>query len=364
MIAIRRGTEPPALEKIRRWRLGRLYVDWVDADRPRRFESVLEQGHLNRGYNLKPVRERLRAQQHRKCAFCERSEIPVTSHIEHFRPRRSEESENDELSHAGYPWLTWTWENLLLACSDCNLAKSTHFPVDGDRLPPFDFDIEREAALLLDPTRDQPRKHIRFRLDEGLQKWRPVGRTPRGEATLEVLKLWKYPVEAFDQHVEQLEEFVIPDLRAASGTTDSARKWQREMRRLFAPSAPFHLLSYDVLDSEFPHEWRSRHGVELPSLPDPVPTDVPRPFAQGELSPSPIELSSYEAALAGAACARSKRVRTEMIHRLISQRESWLVSDLLEVIERSEAVVNGTLDLLERKGRLARDGDIVKAIDV
>ena len=81
--------------------------------------------------------------QHNKCCYCESyiAESGSGKQVEHFRPR----SQFKELQH--------DWNNLLLACADCNWAKLDGFPVAGNGEP-----------LLLDPSDPDvdPEDHIEF----------------------------------------------------------------------------------------------------------------------------------------------------------------------------------------------------------
>ncbi len=56
-----------------------------------------------------------------KCAFCEQK--IEQSHVEHYRPKHI------------YYWLTYSWDNLLLSCSTCNINKGIHFElISSDKL--------------------------------------------------------------------------------------------------------------------------------------------------------------------------------------------------------------------------------------
>mgnify|MGYP001026891208 CR=1 FL=1 len=101
-----------------------------------------------------------------RCMYC------LDSHgadIEHFRPK------------ADYPRRMYQWTNLLLCCTECGRFKGNRFPLSGNQ------------ALLIDPTREDPWKHLDFdpatgnicaRFDLLLNDW-----SAKGTATVEVLKL-------------------------------------------------------------------------------------------------------------------------------------------------------------------------------
>lgn len=54
-----------------------------------------------------------------KCAFCEQK--VEQSHVEHYRPKSK------------YCWLTYSWDNLLIACSTCNGHKGNEFEILGTK---------------------------------------------------------------------------------------------------------------------------------------------------------------------------------------------------------------------------------------
>ena len=95
--------------------------------------------------------------------------------MEHFRPRSQ------------FKGLWYDWNNLLLACADCNPAKLSNFPVSDDGEP-----------LLLDPSDPtlDPEDHIEFVVREKQANGElplglaiPRGDSPRGKETIRVIKL-------------------------------------------------------------------------------------------------------------------------------------------------------------------------------
>ena len=117
----------------------------------------------------------------RKCAYCEAPAPASTSwDVEHYRPKGRVSERAD---HPGYYWLAYDWDNLLLSCELCNRRRRDRptweqaepGPAGGkvDRFPLADeatramspgHDLEAEARLLLDPTRDEPESHVTFAL--------------------------------------------------------------------------------------------------------------------------------------------------------------------------------------------------------
>jgi uncharacterized protein (TIGR02646 family) len=101
-----------------------------------------------------------------RCMYCLDSH---GSDIDHFRPK------------AIYPKRMYVWSNLLLCCTECGRFKSNKFPMSG------------RQALLIDPTREDPWKHLDFdpatgnisaRFDLKSNDW-----SAKGIATVEALQL-------------------------------------------------------------------------------------------------------------------------------------------------------------------------------
>lgn len=101
-----------------------------------------------------------------RCMYC------MDSHgadVEHFRPK------------IAYPQHMYRWPNLLLCCTECGRLKGHQFPTSGRRV------------LLIDPTYEDPWKHLDFDPDTGnicarfdlrLNDW-----AVKGVHTVAVLKL-------------------------------------------------------------------------------------------------------------------------------------------------------------------------------
>ena len=133
------------------------------------------------------VREPLLHLFDRKCAYCESSlGITAEMEIDQFRPVSASDLDGTgSLGH--YQWLRLEWENLYPSCPACNRAKRGLFPVRGQRAdlrtpPPRIADAEH--ALLLDPCRDHPGRHLEFTAD-GMVR----GLSEEGVITVKVLAL-------------------------------------------------------------------------------------------------------------------------------------------------------------------------------
>lgn len=74
----------------------------------------------DRRYKYQDVKEALKLLYHGKCAYCETYD--PSPHVEHYRPKRG-----------GYYWLAYSWDNLIISCSQCNIKKRDQFPIAGPK---------------------------------------------------------------------------------------------------------------------------------------------------------------------------------------------------------------------------------------
>lgn len=144
------------------------------------------------------AREALLELFHNKCAYCETRVRGVQADLEHFRPKQGARAiETSKREHLYYAWLAYEWDNLLIACGNCNrrskqgdqmLGKADYFPVAGPRAPMLSSVAkcrEVEHALLIDPTFDDPAEHLLFDGETGLVSFK----TEKGRVTISVLGL-------------------------------------------------------------------------------------------------------------------------------------------------------------------------------
>lgn len=75
-------------------------------------------GKFDDRYKYKDVKDALKNLYGDKCAYCETYD--PTIHVEHYRPKRG-----------GYYWLAFSWDNLILCCSRCNISKGNKFPIEA-----------------------------------------------------------------------------------------------------------------------------------------------------------------------------------------------------------------------------------------
>ncbi|HKR01447.1 MAG TPA: AAA family ATPase [Pyrinomonadaceae bacterium] len=152
-----------------------------------------------------------------KCAYCESLiQSNLSADVEHFRPKTGVEEADGTRSHYYYAWLAYEWENMLIACVDCNRhpGKGSKFPVKGSRarlLANVDECRSTEEALLLDPCYDRPEEHLAFY---------PVGvcagLTERGQSTLPLLNLNRSQLVEARQETWRATDLLVQALLAAA----------------------------------------------------------------------------------------------------------------------------------------------------
>ena len=187
MIPIHRTPTAPA--KLRQKGSHQTEIDCAAYDEaPQEYISHRRTFPNKRYYGWAVVKGVLMRMHHKKCCYCEtKLPIPANLHVEHFRPKgavRQNRGDNDEFP--GYYWLAYSWENLLLACFDCNTTyKGTMFPLENptQRARSHHDDLAVERALFVNPATEDPREHIRFQGDL------PVWYSERGRHTIEGLGL-------------------------------------------------------------------------------------------------------------------------------------------------------------------------------
>lgn len=349
MIRYRRGDEPEALAKQRRWRLARLKLAWLqwcdgddndstDARAVRAFVGGVE-SWAGVGYSVDEVRRLLQSDAELKCVWCE-GEVQPSDPIDHFRPRKGWPPKQDAAGrdatteHTGYWWLTWSWQNLLPACSTCNgpKHKGSKFPLDreGVRCLPFhDPDDETERPLLLDPSREDPYQMIRYaavaeggnlvpprrlrdRLPPGTPRFVAEAFTddPRAEKTIEVLGLASGALDAnWEKHLGFVWQSELGPLRGAidalligqAPTIDVHATWEKVVRlHVSSPLANRRALTRAFIDHVIPFEQRAAVGLsELPSLEDPGPPEPCAPLFEA----TDLRRQNERLALAIEACA-------------------------------------------------------------
>lgn len=208
----------------------------------------------NKGHYAWPaVKDVLMQVHHQKCCYCEtKLTMPANLHVEHFRPKGAvRQCRDDDNAFPGYYWLAYSWENLLLACFDCNTKyKGTVFPLENpaQRARSHHDDLTVERELFVNPAEEDPREHIRFQEDL------PVCFSERGRLTIEGLGLRS--IRLRDQRQQRLQEVdtIIDLIRIAEAMPDPDNAVQndvRDARRLIEnatqPDAQFSSMMMDLV---------------------------------------------------------------------------------------------------------------------
>lgn len=141
---------------------------------------VNDKNHNSR-YKQTDTQEALKAIFNRKCAFCQRH--IEASEVEHYRPKTR------------YPWLAYSWDNLLWACGPCNSRKSSKFKTlnpQASYQETYENDIHHladklarlEKPALLHPCLDDPQPLFTFEADGNIDS-----DDERGQYTIETCGL-------------------------------------------------------------------------------------------------------------------------------------------------------------------------------
>ncbi|MBK9260381.1 MAG: hypothetical protein IPM54_11165 [Polyangiaceae bacterium] len=330
MIRVFRGSEPKEMRLARR----RFLAAAILARRAGR--SVDFSGYAE-------MKELLVERLNYKCVYCEFDLRREGNPVEHFRPKARVENEGNVPDPDRYWWLAWTWENLFFACGKCNThQKKNQFPLEPGSAPldEYDFDLDKEKPLLVDPENDEPRDHIRFRWSPARQKWLPYAfsNSARGAATIKILNLDE------DDHAQQhVEHSVMPWVEQLEDTGDNElqKVWTRATRSLFAPNRPFHALSWDVLDMRFPRSFREKHRLQLPVLGDQSTRIQSNPidFDQADDPPEFYDLSDdLKLKLRALPDAEKGETLRELLEEVQSLR-SWTNAELARLFGRAESTI-------------------------
>jgi uncharacterized protein (TIGR02646 family) len=176
-------------------------------------------------YNEDFIVKRLWDMQHEQCCYCE-NKIPLKGHlkaVEHFKQK------------SVFKELTNDWDNLLLACAQCNGKKSDKFPLelfkinDPEGNPEGTViylkeakDLKKGAPLLIDPSKEDPEKHLDFvcdiaNSDLGLIKTK--GGSKKGDFTIKTIGL--YDIFYTKIHRNYIGERLLPFLTMLTEAIDN-----------------------------------------------------------------------------------------------------------------------------------------------
>lgn len=315
--------------------------------------------------------------QHQKCAWCERQTGGKYAEVEHLRPKhgawrgdptgtRPQKAEDP----AHYWWLAWTWENLLFSCRDCNGEKACWFgleagstklvePLAGAALDAsmLCFDLTAEKPMLVDPTRENPMRHIAWVPDERRDapermRWIPVHRTPRGRYTIDALGLRGALTDHVTQHVRAhvWGQCVKPVIQHHAGNryTKARQCWQNGLQSLFVDGAPYLAATFDALTF-----FRAQHRLltrDFPLRPPGAPVALTAP--QDDADP-PLLVALPDPVRLGVRVAKN----VEEAILAVRSHGPWSAADLAAMTGRKVPTVQSACRSLIARGELvARTG--------
>lgn len=156
------------------------YLRRDSSERRQRRDEVNEDFFFDREL-LNPLGEAFKD----KCAFCEMC-LEGAGNTLHMRPLRYI-ADFDEDYREYYLWLAFEWRNLFYACDVCIEKKGSRFPLNskpGNFLASYDEIVRYERSLLIDPTSEDPHKHLYY---TGSGNVLPL--TRKGASTIETFDL-------------------------------------------------------------------------------------------------------------------------------------------------------------------------------
>lgn len=210
-------------------------------------------------FTKKDVKKALEKLFNGKCAYCE-SNVVKTSAIdkEHFRPKASIRDKHLGIHiKPGYYWLAADWDNLLLACANCNRT-GTHEDISGgkfttgklDRFPLSDeskrmkyggsFKAEEKVRLLINPCVDKPESWIEYGHDGSINPKRGISlhNKAKVDTSVEIFGLMRsHLVNAREEKCLDLLD-VIQDIKLfyskylASNDPENLRQLKRKLSQL------------------------------------------------------------------------------------------------------------------------------------
>lgn len=166
----------------------------------------------NSRYKQSDTQIALRSIYRNKCAFCEKK--VEQSHVEHYRPKSK------------YWWLTYSWDNLLLACSTCNSHKGDEFEILGTKVSftntpdnlraihssTGNYDVI-ERPKMINPEVTDPEGKIQFHTNGKIES-----NDPRFKYTIQTCKIDR---EFLNDERRKISDVLRQDIRSAIIDNDS-----------------------------------------------------------------------------------------------------------------------------------------------
>lgn len=259
MIRVHKGAAPAALVRAGEEHSAELCAAY-DAD-PELYVSGKQKMLIKSSiYASQAVKTALEASHHGKCCYCE-TLIPrpyAYSHVEHWRPKSSSrQTRDDESIRPGYYWVAYNWDNLFLSCSFCNSEnKSDLFPLENPAMRALHhgMSIDDEVPAILKPDGgEDPRDHIAFRLEI------PVGLTPLGSSTIEVLRLDKHEARlTYLKRIREIREYFIYLMNSDDPEAQAwADRFYQELAEAVNADKPYSAMVADYLAANPLPNWRN-----------------------------------------------------------------------------------------------------------
>lgn len=248
MIQIIKGPCPKALSKRGPKRLKEIIDAYNRGDRRFTFKAT---------YRMKSVAKKLKKVQHNKCCFSEAYFVGDLPPVEHFRPKGRIDSwpyEKGKSITLGYYWLAYEWDNLMLSKPLPNSKhKRNFFPLlDETKRMKHHTDTNLEEPILINPSIENPRDHIKFR------GWEITGITERGVKSIEILGLRD---ESFTSARTRTYKNLKDDAMLVKGLIDKftlsiddpiLSDVVSRLRLSVTPSAEFSSMAIDFLTTYYP----------------------------------------------------------------------------------------------------------------
>jgi len=212
--------------------------------------------------------------------------------------------------------------------------------------------------MLVDPRRDCPHDHIRFRevrLGRRDGQWIPMGLTDRGRETIRILKLHNH-IDLYTHWIQGTLKPRVDEVMAwlSSDVKEAGRRWEMLKRRWYGAGQRYRLLTWSYLDDRIAG---IRQGREM------LPLSPPAMLCEGARSKGDIEhWKNHQAAPEWAReawlmlGARATKSVWAVALKLACQNPRT-VEELSRALKRSPRTVTQWLDQAVGQGLLTTSGD-------
>lgn len=195
-------------------------------------------------YSADSVKNTLMKCQHNKCCYSEARFVREAKHVDHFHPAGAVTTIGSHTkTYPGYYWLAYEWTNLLLCKGNINSKKGDLFPLvdESRRARSHHDDVSLEQPMLIDPSSEDPRDHIRF------NKHDPYGITDRGKYTVKLLLDHPELTDARLERLQLLEGYKAMLLLLGPAHTMHAL-YTKLLNDAVQPDAPFSSMAIDLVN--------------------------------------------------------------------------------------------------------------------